>query len=230
MRFFVRLAGKWQNGAANRRSVSASSVAMAAAGHDAGDTFTLRLTTIMLVTGSRTWLFRPPVRPQLRLKLITPIKPALMEIRARGNGMKTRLATLAAMLAVAGCVQTQELPLAANIYRLESSGSGLFGASRVPTVILRRAAELTISKGYTHFLLTDAGMQSGSRQIGNTPVYGSTTASVYGNTGFANTTVYGGQPIYAKTAQAGVTVVMYVSGNMPDNALDATQVLAELKK
>ena len=153
-----------------------------------------------------------------------------MEIRERGNGMKTRLATLAAMLAVAGCVQTQELPLAANVYRLESSGSGLIGASRVPTEILRHAAELTISKGYTHFVLTNAGMQSGARQIGNTPINGSTTANVYGNTGYANTTIYGGQPVYAKTARAGVTVIMYVTGDMPENALDAAQVLAELKK
>ena len=143
--------------------------------------------------------------------------------------MKTQLAAWAAMLAVAGCVQTQEMPLAANVYRLESSGSGLIGASRVPTATLQRAAELTISKGYTHFLLTDAGMQSGARQIGNTPIYGSTTANVYGSTGFANTTIFGGQPIYARTARAGVTVVMYGVDDRPENALDAAQVIADLK-
>ena len=144
--------------------------------------------------------------------------------------MKTGFVAWAAMLAVAGCVQTQEMPLAANVYRLDSSGSGLIGASRVPTVTLRRAAELTISKGYTHFVLADAGMQSGARQIGNTPIYGSTTANVYGNIGSANTTIHGGQPIYARTARAGVTVVMYAGGDKPGNSLDAAQVLADLSK
>lgn len=145
--------------------------------------------------------------------------------------MKSRIfAALAALLAAAGCVQTQELPLAANVYRLETSSSGMGAGSRVQQETMRRAAELTLGKGYTHFVLTEAAMQTGARHVGNTPVYANTTANVYGRTGYAQTTYSGGQPIYASTVNAGVTVVMFGASDKPDNALDAAQILAELKK
>jgi hypothetical protein len=52
---------------------------------------------------------------------------------------------------LAGCVGTQELPLAPNIVRLDVNEPGALFPSKD---MLRRAAELTLRNGYTAFRLT----------------------------------------------------------------------------
>jgi len=131
-------------------------------------------------------------------------------------------ATLVLGLLAAGCVQTQEMALSQNVYQLQVSGSGLIAASQVPGSTQVKAAELTLAKGYTHFILDNASLQSGSRIVGTTPVYGSV-----GPYGAVN--LYGGQPVRAPTSSASVTVRMFTAKDRPANALDARAVIAANK-
>ncbi|WP_146198923.1 hypothetical protein [Falsochrobactrum shanghaiense] len=132
--------------------------------------------------------------------------------------------------ALSGCVQTQEMALAKNVYQLEVSGSGLIAASQVPGSIQKRAAELTISKGYSHFLMGNANLRSGSEFAGYMPGQSNTTINTFGNSAYANTTYSPGFAMRRRTANASVTVVMFNAKSAPSNALDAAQVLASLKK
>lgn len=117
--------------------------------------------------------------------------------------MKPLLAAAAALM-LAGCVSSQEIPLSANAYRLEVSGTGRFGAGAVPQETLKRAARLTLSKGYTHFILDDPAMQTGK-------VYAGTV---------------NGFPAMAQTRSTSVTVTMYRAGEN-SRALEAKAVLSE---
>lgn len=107
-----------------------------------------------------------------------------------------------ALLALGGCVSSQEIPLSANTYRLEVSGSGRIGAGNVPNQVLKKAAALTVSKGYTHFVLIDADTQTGRTFAG------------YSSVG----------PMLATTRSSAVTVVMYRPGQNA-NALEAATIL-----
>src|SRR5690606_21028955 len=117
-----------------------------------------------------------------------------------------------------------------NVYRLESSARGIINVAQAPKQTMRRAAELTLAKGYTHFVLADAGMRSGSRLASVIPGTATTSGRFVGDRGFAATTSFSpGVPIYAPTSNIGMTVVMY-RANEPGarNALDAREVLAGL--
>lgn len=131
-----------------------------------------------------------------------------------------KLATVAALVVLAGCVQTQEMQMSQNVYRLQLSSGGIGAQDRVTREATKRAAALTLSKGYTHFVLADAGMSSNSQVIGSTPV----TASTYGR----YTTFSGGVPIRRNMAEAGITVVMFREGEPGAvNAIDARTVPQE---
>jgi hypothetical protein len=123
------------------------------------------------------------------------------------SGIKRFSVVALASLALAGCVHTQELPLAPNVVRLDTQASGLLFAGQAPAATMRRAAELTLQHGYSHFRFEQASMAQGSELSG---VYSSGSASAYGNAYGA--TAYGSgvsTPIYRPTANVGVTVVMF---------------------
>jgi hypothetical protein len=68
--------------------------------------------------------------------------------------MRKSIVAAAALLLgapMAGCLATQELPLAPNMVRLDINGSM---APFVDKATLRRAAELTLESGYSAFRLT----------------------------------------------------------------------------
>lgn len=130
-----------------------------------------------------------------------------------------RVLLLAAMLPLVGCVQTSELPMAANVVRLESSAGGIVGRARAPKETLRRAAEMTLAKGYTHFVLADVNSSTDTFYAGSSPGQ----VSVHGNTA----TVRPGSPRYGSRTSVGVTVVMYrASDPQAASALNAREVLA----
>lgn len=138
-------------------------------------------------------------------------------------------AGLTALLA-AGCVQTSELPLAANVYQLEAEGRGLLGAARTDREISKRAAEITLEKGYSHFILANASAQRDTRYAGSTPGFANTTVNVAGSSAFATTTYSSGIPIYSSSKNTSVTVVMFRADD-PEaaNAIDAAAYLASLE-
>jgi hypothetical protein len=84
------------------------------------------------------------------------------------------------------CVSTQELTLAPNVVQLDTHASGALFAGQATTQTMKRAAELTLQNGYTHFRLENAHMSQGSQLAA---VYstesGNTLAIGYGGATFA---------------------------------------------
>lgn len=80
------------------------------------------------------------------------------------------LLALVLALTVSACVTTNEMPLAPNVVRLDTNtggwGSGIAGrlisqaeASQSGQETLRRAAEVTLRNGYTHFRFDQPQME-----------------------------------------------------------------------
>lgn len=137
------------------------------------------------------------------------------------------LAGLAALL-LSGCATTQEMPLAPNVVRLDTHASGLLFTSAAPAMTMKRAAEVTLQRGYTHFQLGDATTAQGRSLVGmQTHGQASGSATTFGNTTYGNVsgTSYS-TPVYAPTSNVGVTVVMF-HANEPGavGAWDAADVL-----
>ena len=126
-----------------------------------------------------------------------------------------------------GCIQTQELPLAPNVIRLDTRASGILFAGSASEQTQRRAAQLTLQNGYSHFRFDQAQVSQGSQLAG---VYSSGQANA---TGYGNNVMVTGSstssPIYAPTANVGVTVYMFHE-NEPgaQGAFDAAEVLKRL--
>ncbi|MBZ9841032.1 hypothetical protein [Mesorhizobium sp. CA5] len=139
-----------------------------------------------------------------------------------------RTVFLTAALALAGCATTSEMPLAPNVVRLDTHASGALFTGSAGAITMKKAAEATLSRGYTHFRFDQASTASGSRFVGmSSNTFGSANATVVGNTAFGNysgTTI--STPMYAPTADIGVTVVMF-HANEPgaQGAFDAAEVL-----
>jgi hypothetical protein len=120
------------------------------------------------------------------------------------------ISIIALIAGVAGCVSTSEMELAPNVVMLQTSAGGALYAGRSGPEMLKKAAEVTLSHGYTCFALSGAQMNSGSQYAGS---IGSSGMKVSGfnnggsfsgvGTGFESST-----PIYRHTETAGATVTM----------------------
>lgn len=122
------------------------------------------------------------------------------------------------------------MQLAPNVYRIETQARGSFSVGREGEATPKRAAELTLANGHTHFVLVDATVSSVTAFGGISPTYSTTNVSVYGNTGYGRSTVYGGTPIYVPTGQAGATVIMFRAADpQAANALEAATVLERIE-
>ncbi len=139
-------------------------------------------------------------------------------------------------LIVAGCIHTQELALAPNVVRLDTQASGWLFTGQATSQTMRRAAELTLQNGYSHFRFEQAELSQGSQLAG---VYGQSqgTASAQGN-GMVTGNLYSGSasarysgtgfatPIYRRTANVGVTVIMFHADEPgAKGSFDAAEVL-----
>lgn len=135
---------------------------------------------------------------------------------------------LGIVLAASGCIRTQELPLAPNVVRLDTHASGLLFAGQAAPQTLRRAAELTLQNGYSHFRLEQANVSQGSQLSG---VYSNSTGSAYG-TAYGQSVVMNANasgfstPLYRPTSDIGVTVVMFHANERgARGAFNAVEVL-----
>lgn len=134
------------------------------------------------------------------------------------------------VLFLTSCISQNEMALSSNVYKMDIDARGLISMSIAKESAELRAATLTVSKGYTHYLIADARTAEGSEYLGRTPVYGNTNVNVYGNTAYATTSVYGGQPIVQPKSHTSIIVVMYRSPNIPPNAIDAKKIIEHQKK
>lgn len=133
-------------------------------------------------------------------------------------------------LALAGCISTQEMPLAPNVVRIDTQSKGfLFTGQTVPQT-MRTAAKATIDRGYSHFKFSDSSMNQGSVVAG---VVGSSNSNFNGNygNGFVNgnaSTFGSSSVVRAPTASAAATVVMFHANEAgAQGAFDAEQVLQQ---
>ena len=153
---------------------------------------------------------------------------------------------LLAALMLAGCIATQEMPLAPNVVRIDTQAGGLLFTGQTVPQTMRAAANATLQRGYTHFKFADASLQQGSVVAGtvgssNTNVTGSSNTTMSGSYGrgfmnanattfgSANATTFGSTGVVrAPTASAAATVTMF-HANQPEaqGAFDAAQVLAQ---
>jgi hypothetical protein len=131
-------------------------------------------------------------------------------------------------LLVGGCIHTNEMALAPNVVRLDTQASGLLFTGSAGDQTQRRAAELTLQHGYTHYRLEQAEMGQGERFAG-LQTFGNGNATAQGNSAsYSGTSI--STPIYKPTANVGVTVVMF-RANEPgaQGAFDATEVLKQYR-
>ena len=127
----------------------------------------------------------------------------------------TKLALLALLVLLAGCVSTTEMQLSQNVWRVQSSGQGLLAQGRTGNALFKRAAELTVQQGYTHFVIGLPDTASSTTVGGYTPVQ----ATFSGN----NVFVTGGQPIAVNRETTTALVVMSFGEN--GGALNARDIL-----
>jgi hypothetical protein len=126
------------------------------------------------------------------------------------------------------CATTSEMPLAPNMVRLDTQASGLAFTGSAPSLTMKKAAETTLARGYTHFRLEQVSTSSGRQLAGvmgnntgsfNASTFGRSTYGTYSGTSYAT-------PVYAPTANIGVTVVMFHTGEPgARGAWDAADVL-----
>lgn len=139
--------------------------------------------------------------------------------------MKQMAFLVAAAFCLSACVSQNEMALANNVYKLDIDARGLIAMSEAKQSAQRRAAELTLAKGYTHYIITDAQSYESARVVGRTPIYANTNVNFVGNTAFGRTNVYGGQPIVQPRSSTSLVVVMFKAPHIPGNALDAAAIL-----
>ncbi|HVI11581.1 MAG TPA: hypothetical protein VM822_01795 [Pseudolabrys sp.] len=142
----------------------------------------------------------------------------------------TSICGVLAGLALAGCITTQELPLAPNVVRLDTQSKGLLFTGQTVPQTMRAAAQATLNRGYTHFKFEDASLQQGSVVAGTIGSSNTNMSGSYGH-GFmnANANTFGSTAVmHAPTAGAAVTVIMF-HANEPgaQGAFDAEQVLKQ---
>ncbi|MCI9865545.1 hypothetical protein RHIZ_06270 [Rhizobium skierniewicense] len=130
--------------------------------------------------------------------------------------------SMMALLLLGSCATTSEMPLAPNMVRLDTQASGLLFTSTAGQTTLRKAAEATASRGYTHFRLSEATTARGSQMVGMQ----SRTTGTYNSGFYSGSTTY--TPMSAPTAHVGVTVTMF-NANEPE-AKGAFSVAEVLKK
>lgn len=121
---------------------------------------------------------------------------------------------------LASCATTNELPLSANRVRLDTQASGLLFTSSAGAITLKKAAEATIRRGYTHFRIEQADTSQGSRITG----FQSRTSGSLSGGYYSGSTIY--TPMATPTASVGITVVMFRAGEPgAGGAFDAAEVL-----
>ncbi|MCM0752002.1 hypothetical protein DEA98_14115 [Brucella pseudogrignonensis] len=131
-------------------------------------------------------------------------------------------------VALSACATTNEMPLAANVVRLDTQASGTLFAGSAGRITMKKAAEATLKRGYTHFRLEQATTSQGSQLVSvNSSSSGTFSANQYGRSTYGGYSGFGSAtPVYAPTANVGVTVIMFRNGEAgARGAFDAADVL-----
>lgn len=168
--------------------------------------------------------------PELSLKVECSfsIEVAMVDIFYGSRRLGAAVILMGIVLVSSGCIRTQEMPLAPNVVRINTHASGLLFAGQATSQTMRRAAELTLQSGYSHFRFEQAQVSQGSQLSGvYSSASGNAYGTAYGNNAYVNANASGvSTPIYRPTADVGVTVIMFHADEPgAKGAFDATEVL-----
>ena len=143
--------------------------------------------------------------------------------------MTVRAVSLLCLLGLTARVSTSEMPLQNNIWQVDVEAGGRLFVGGADKAALKRAAELTIAQGYTHFVISNPNTQTSTTYAGSTAGFSQTNVNVIGNTAYGSTTYTPGVPIFRPQKNVTVTVTMFHAGEPgAANALDAAATLARL--
>jgi len=139
--------------------------------------------------------------------------------------MKTSAKSVLALcltVLLAGCVSTQQMPLAPNVVRIDTRASGLLFTSQAVPATMRAAAQATLANGYTHFKLAQA-------DLGQSEVYAGSVGNVSGTYGNGRYSAFGSSTaIDRPVATSSATVIMFKKGDAGlKGAFDAETVLKQ---
>ncbi|WP_321339565.1 hypothetical protein [uncultured Cohaesibacter sp.] len=132
--------------------------------------------------------------------------------------------TIGCLVLLAGCASSSVMPVNKNTIIITTSADSDCGQAGAQKVALKMAAIETIRRGYEEFAILGSRQHSDVRLIGQTPIYSNTTISgtVVGNSvfGSANTTYYGGDPLYGGSFSQGLAVRLLPEGSGGVDAKD----------
>lgn len=128
--------------------------------------------------------------------------------------MRKLFAALAAACLLSACTTTNTVPIAPDVFRLDTDASGYLFTGTAGSDSLYKAAQITKQKGYSYFIIADGNSAAGSTVAG-------ATANRFGSAIFAT-------PVYAPTQQVSITVQML---NKPQQgAWNVDEVIAKKGK
>jgi len=126
----------------------------------------------------------------------------------------------------------EDIQLSEDVFEIRARGNDYSSQGHTRDIMLLRASDLAIQKGFTHFAILSGSMAQSQEYAGTLPGNAQTTshATLSGNTIYANaSTIYTpAQPIIV-TNQHGVLTVKMLRQAAP-NALDARLIYDQLKK
>ena len=70
-------------------------------------------------------------------------------------------------LLTTACITTTEAALAPNVVRLDTQARGALFTSQTMSQTMRKAAEVTLGNGYTHFSISDGNRREGAVYYAN---------------------------------------------------------------
>lgn len=121
---------------------------------------------------------------------------------------------LCALPFLAACTTTNTVPIAPDIFRLDTQASGLLFTSTAGADTLLKAAQITGQRGYTHFIIIDGASGTGT-------AYAGTSINRIGNTMFANANY---------TPTQNVSVVVQMLNGPQQGAWSVAEVIAKKGK
>lgn len=117
-------------------------------------------------------------------------------------------------LSLASCISTQEMPIAPNVVRIDTSAKGLLFTGQAVPQTMRAAANATLARGYSHFKFADVVSQQGSEAAGVIATSSPSIATV--------------SVTHANTATTGATVIMFHADELgAKDAFNAQEILRQ---
>lgn len=132
-----------------------------------------------------------------------------------------------------GCIRSTEIALAPNIVRVDTEASGFLSVGKANSEVIKKAAQTTTRRGYSHFLISGHGYGKSVIPIGashhiNGIMVGNrirnNIMSIYDSHTYSNV-------ILMPVEHSSVIIVMFKKGDrIPQSAFDAMRLLKSIEK